>query len=144
MSADLHTLHAYAATGDPEALSALVERYQDMVYAVCARILGNAHEAEDAAQDCFMALARNAAKVHTSPGAWLHRRATHRSLNVAKRRAAASPSSRAPTPSTGPPPRSAPVPGGPGAGGRAHQRGDFRSIRGGSEVAQRGEWVLVP
>ncbi len=31
----------------------------------------------------------------------------------------------------------------PGAGGRAHQRGDFRSIRRGSEVAQRGEWVLV-
>jgi RNA polymerase sigma-70 factor (ECF subfamily) len=39
--------------GDEEAFSAVVEAYQRPVYNLCYRMLGNAEEAEDAAQETF-------------------------------------------------------------------------------------------
>ncbi len=53
----------------------LVQRYQRRLYAVCFRVLGDAGDAEDAAQETFVRLARNAdgfrgeAKLST----WLYR-----------------------------------------------------------------------
>ncbi len=40
--------------GDERAFAVLVDRYQHMVYTVCDRVLRNAHEAEEAAQDSFV------------------------------------------------------------------------------------------
>ena len=39
--------------GSEEAFTALVEAYQRPVYNLCYRMLGNAEEAEDAAQETF-------------------------------------------------------------------------------------------
>jgi RNA polymerase sigma-70 factor (ECF subfamily) len=44
---------ARAQTGDDEAFSYLVEAYQVPVYNLCYRMLGNAGDAEDAAQESF-------------------------------------------------------------------------------------------
>lgn len=45
---------ARAQQGDDEAFSRLVEAYQGPVYNVCYRMLGNAGDAEDAAQEAFL------------------------------------------------------------------------------------------
>ncbi len=42
-----------AIQGDTEAFSNLVETYQTPVYNLCSRMLGNAEDAEDAAQEAF-------------------------------------------------------------------------------------------
>lgn len=42
-----------AQNGDDEAFTQLVERYQNPVYNLCYRMLGDAQEAEDAAQEAF-------------------------------------------------------------------------------------------
>jgi RNA polymerase sigma factor (sigma-70 family) len=77
MSADLKLLQSYAETRDAGAFSTLVASYGDMVYATCLRILKNSAEAEDASQECFLRLARDSGKIHTSLPAWLHRCATN-------------------------------------------------------------------
>jgi RNA polymerase sigma-70 factor (ECF subfamily) len=43
-----------AQSGDDEAFSRLVEAYQGSVYNLCYRMLGNAGDAEDAAQETFI------------------------------------------------------------------------------------------
>jgi RNA polymerase sigma-70 factor (ECF subfamily) len=45
---------AAAKTGDKEAFSMLVEKYQKPVYSVCYRMLGTPTAAEDAAQEAFI------------------------------------------------------------------------------------------
>jgi RNA polymerase sigma factor (sigma-70 family) len=61
-----------------------------MVHGTCLRILGDSHEAEDVAQECFMELATKAGTVTRSLPGWLHAAATSRSLGTirssAKRR----------------------------------------------------------
>ncbi|MGE5222492.1 MAG: RNA polymerase sigma factor [Omnitrophica WOR_2 bacterium] len=48
----------YAQSGEPAAFSALVETYQNHVYHLCYRMLGNIHDAEDAAQETFLRVFR--------------------------------------------------------------------------------------
>ena len=79
---DTFALEQYAATRDPEAFAHLVSRYQQMVYATCLRTLGNVADAEDAAQETFVKLARGAGGVRSNVGAWLHRTATNVSINL--------------------------------------------------------------
>jgi len=43
-----------ALKGDPQAFSCLVEAYQRPIYNLCHRMLGNAEDAEDAAQETFL------------------------------------------------------------------------------------------
>jgi|WetSurMetagenome_2_1015567.scaffolds.fasta_scaffold122083_2 RNA polymerase sigma-70 factor, ECF subfamily len=43
-----------ARSGDNRAFTRLVEAYQTPVYNLCYRILGNPHDAEDAAQEAFL------------------------------------------------------------------------------------------
>ena len=69
-------LVARSGRGDRDAAAELVARHTDKIYAVCFRMLGARHAAEDAAQETFLRLWRNAAK--WKPGAakfetWLYR-----------------------------------------------------------------------
>jgi RNA polymerase sigma factor (sigma-70 family) len=84
---DQTLLSQYVMTRDAVAFEELTRRYSGLVRGVCIRLLGNPHDAEEAAQECFFELARHAAEVHTSLGGWLHRAATSRSLNLLRSRA---------------------------------------------------------
>ncbi len=83
---DQTLLSQYVATQDSDAFEELTRRYAGLVKGVCIRLLGNSHDAEEVAQECFLELARNAADVHTSLGGWLRAAATSRSLNAIRSR----------------------------------------------------------
>lgn len=53
LSTDESELLVLAQNGDDGAFTQLVERYQNPVYNLCYRMLGDAQEAEDAAQEAF-------------------------------------------------------------------------------------------
>ena len=65
---------AEAATAAEMAFAALVDRHGAMVWGVCRRVLGDAHEAEDAFQATFLILVRQARSVRVdgSLGRWLY------------------------------------------------------------------------
>jgi len=46
-------------TGDPAACRELVERFQTDVYALCVRLLGHRHDAEDVTQEVFLRVFRS-------------------------------------------------------------------------------------
>src|ERR687889_453394 len=48
-----------AASGDPAAFQALVERHRTMVYRVAYQFAGNHHDAEDIAQEVFIKVYRS-------------------------------------------------------------------------------------
>ena len=79
---DLAHLREYASSRSAEAFAALVQRHSAMAFRTGLRITGNAHDAEDVAQECFLELARNAGSVASSPAGWLHSKATTRSLEL--------------------------------------------------------------
>ncbi len=76
-----------AKEGDTAAFAGLVRLYQDRVYSLCRQLLGNAHEAEDAAQDSFIKAYRNLR--HFTPDAsfytWLYRITVNTCLDYRKR-----------------------------------------------------------
>jgi Fe2+ or Zn2+ uptake regulation protein len=59
---DRTALHRFAVTGDPVAFEVLTNRHQSMVLSTCVRILRSPADAEDAAQETFLKLARNASE----------------------------------------------------------------------------------
>ena len=83
-SSDGALLERWTAQRDAEAFAELVARYAGLVYGTCRRVLGNATDAEDAAQECFMKLSQADPKVGRSLGGWLHRVATNRCLDRVK------------------------------------------------------------
>ncbi len=66
---------------DANAFQEIVARHGAMVYSVCRRIVRNAADAEEVAQECFLALAQTDSGAVRTLGGWLHRLATHRSLD---------------------------------------------------------------
>lgn len=81
MAPDASLLERWVRNRDADAFAELVARYSRLVYGTCRRILGNPTEAEDAAQEAFIELAKRGHAVETSVGSWLHAVATHRALN---------------------------------------------------------------
>ncbi len=77
---DSDLLMQWVEQRDPEAFREMVNRHAAMVYATCRRIVRDAVEAEDVAQECFEALAKAGTRPGAYLGAWLHRVATNRSL----------------------------------------------------------------
>jgi len=84
---DTTLLQHWATRRDAEAFNEIVTRYVDLVYGTCRRVLGNAADAEDVTQECFIRLAQAPGQVRSSVGGWLHRLATHRSRDLLKAQA---------------------------------------------------------
>lgn len=76
-----------ARTGDREAFGGLVEQYRDNVYRLAYRMCGNAYDADEAAQEAFVAAwralpnFRGDAKFST----WLYRLTTNAAIDVMRR-----------------------------------------------------------
>jgi RNA polymerase sigma factor (sigma-70 family) len=86
---DSHLLQCFASRGDAAAFEALVRRHGPLVLAVCRRLLGDVHAAEDAFQAVFLVLARRAGALARpeSLGPWLHGVAARTALKARGRAA---------------------------------------------------------
>ena len=82
MDEDLALLQTYERDRSAEAFAALTGRYGGLVYAAALRVTGNAHDAEEVAQECFLALARQPCAVRSSVPGWLHSAAVSRSRDL--------------------------------------------------------------
>jgi RNA polymerase sigma factor (sigma-70 family) len=69
---DLEALKKFSAEHDPAAFRTLVVNNQAMVVSLCRRKLGHEQDVEDAVQEVFLKLARNAGSVRQNPSAWLY------------------------------------------------------------------------
>ncbi len=87
---DITALRHYAATRDPRAFEAIVHRYQGMVLAACERTTRSRADAEDAAQETFLKLARGAGAIRSNATAWLHACAVRTSIDLVRKRGSAS------------------------------------------------------
>jgi RNA polymerase sigma-70 factor, ECF subfamily len=76
-------------TGDRAAFDVLVGRYERRVYGICYRYFGNPTDAEDAAQEAFVALLRRAATFSgaSSFSTWMYRVTTNACNDLARNRA---------------------------------------------------------
>jgi RNA polymerase sigma-70 factor (ECF subfamily) len=72
---DGQLLERFAAERDEAAFAALVERHGPMILRLCRQVIGDEHEAQDAAQAAFLVLARQARSIRQrdSVASWLYR-----------------------------------------------------------------------
>ena len=77
-----------AKAGDQEAFEAIFQIYERQIYGFIYRMMGNAEDANDLTQDCFIraykALPQTTTDLNIS--AWLHRIASNACLDVLRRR----------------------------------------------------------
>jgi RNA polymerase sigma-70 factor (ECF subfamily) len=85
-------LVARAADGDLQAFEVLVRRYQLPIFRLCLGMLGNRHDAEDAAQDAFLTAWRAIGRFRGESkfSTWLYRLAVNRCLRHLARQTAQS------------------------------------------------------
>jgi RNA polymerase sigma-70 factor (ECF subfamily) len=78
-----------ASEGDEDALSLLFDRYQAQMYGLAMRITNDAATAQDAVQDAFVGIWRNAARyleTRASVRTWMLSITHHRSIDLVRRR----------------------------------------------------------
>jgi RNA polymerase sigma-70 factor (ECF subfamily) len=82
------TLVDRARAGDRSAFDVLLRRHHPRLVSVCARILGNRGDAEDAAQNALISIVRNIATFdgRSSFGTWAHRIAANAALDELRKR----------------------------------------------------------
>jgi RNA polymerase sigma-70 factor (ECF subfamily) len=80
MSQSERALVSAAAAGDEGAFTQILEAHRDMIYTICHRTLGNAHDAEEAFQDTFVSAFRNLSRFRgeSKLSTWLYRIAVNR------------------------------------------------------------------
>src|SRR5262249_48173593 len=85
--ADAELLERFLSRRDEAAFELLVWRHSKTVLGVCRRVLGDEHEAEDAFQAAFVALACRAVSIRkqSSVGGWLYRVAYRVALDARAR-----------------------------------------------------------
>jgi RNA polymerase sigma-70 factor (ECF subfamily) len=85
---DDQDLVARIRTGDLEAASALLSRYQDVAYTVALRLLGQPSDAEDLAQEALVRAYTHLSELQqgASFSGWLRRITVNLSLNALRRR----------------------------------------------------------
>ncbi|MEW6108039.1 MAG: sigma-70 family RNA polymerase sigma factor [Nitrospirota bacterium] len=73
--------------GDVSAFEQLVLKYEDKIYNLCRHMLGNAHDAEDAAQDVFLKAYQNLNKFRpeASLHTWLYRIAVNTCIDYRRK-----------------------------------------------------------
>ncbi len=81
---DITLLQRWQTQRDAEAFAEIVSRYSGIVYNTCKRILRNATDAEDTAQECFLELMNSSVMIRASLASWLHTIAYQRSLDRVK------------------------------------------------------------
>ncbi len=105
---DGQLLARFVSLRDEAAFAVLLRRHGSMVYSVCRRVLGSAHDAEDAFQAVFIVLVRRARSVlnYESFGGWLHGVAYRTALQaravIARRKMRERQVDDAPPPTVGP------------------------------------------
>jgi len=72
---------------DVAAFKELVERYQTSIYSTCLSLIGDYHQAEEAAQDTFFQIYRTAGSFRgeSKVSTWIYRIAVNRSLNLIRK-----------------------------------------------------------
>jgi RNA polymerase sigma factor (sigma-70 family) len=88
-NSDADLLRQFTEQRDQAAFTALMRRHGPLVLGVCRRVLGNAHDADDAFQATFLVLAEKARAIrnHAALGSWLYGVA-YRVARAARTRAA--------------------------------------------------------
>jgi RNA polymerase sigma-70 factor (ECF subfamily) len=92
MEADIGLIAA-CQQGDNRAFHQLFDIYRDRVYALCRHMAGNPQDAEDLAQETFVAAFRaiGAFRAESSFGTWLYRIAVNRCTGALRRRRPSAP-----------------------------------------------------
>lgn len=75
-----------ARSGDREAFTAIVDRYQDELYTMAVRTLGDRTEAADVVQEAFLRAYLNLPRVRGSIRAWLFRVTINAAHDIHRRR----------------------------------------------------------
>lgn len=81
---DIALLQVWQHRRDPDAFQLIVARHASLVFNTCRHIIKNDADAADISQECFLSLATTPPQIERSLAGWLHRLATHRSLNHLK------------------------------------------------------------
>jgi RNA polymerase sigma-70 factor, ECF subfamily len=83
-----HRLVAAACAGDEAAFKRLIAPHRGEIHALCYRMLGSLHDAEDASQEAFLRAWRAIGRFEgrSSVRTWLHRIATNVCLDEIARR----------------------------------------------------------